>query len=154
MCCLFPHISTWCLVLIWERMYHTVCCFCLCQFVGGWVTAVSWEQTLDTVTSLQTDLTLLSTGYVASGSVVIMSYVILPGSGEASGVDVTHKEVKGETLGRRPGESNTTWSAAKGRHLCKQTHSYPARGYSAGWVRTAEENSLLNQLTDIKGLLP
>ncbi|CAB1439240.1 unnamed protein product [Pleuronectes platessa] len=38
-------------------------------------------------------------------------------SGDAPGVDVTHKEVKRDSAGRRPRESNTTVSTAKVTHL-------------------------------------
>ena len=62
----------------------------------------------------------LSTGCLASDSVVLMLRVVLAESGEAPGVDVTHKEVKRDTAGRRPGDRNTTQSTAKLTHL----HSY------------------------------
>ena len=75
----------------------------------------------------------VSTGCVTSGSVVLMSCVVLAESGDAPGVDVTHKEVKRDTAGRRPRESDTTQSTAKVTHLHCYTLCYTARGYSAGW---------------------
>ena len=62
-----------------------------------------------------------------------MLYVMLAESGETPGVDVTHKEVKRDTAGRRPGERHTSQSTAKVTHLHSCTHRHVARGYSAGW---------------------
>ena len=59
----------------------------------------------------------VSAGCVTSGSAVLMSCVVLAESGDAPGVDVTHKEVKRDTAGRRPRESDTTQSTAKVTHL-------------------------------------
>ncbi len=54
-----------------------------------------------------TDSSFTLTGCLASGSVVLMLCVMLTVSGEAPGVDVTHKEVERDTAGRRPGERHT-----------------------------------------------
>lgn len=69
---------------------------------------------------------------MALRSVVLMSYVMPAVSGKE---DVTQKVIRRETLGRQPGVSNSSRSAAKVRQPDKYADMHTAffvRGYSAG----------------------
>ena len=83
--------------------------------------SVFWhsDRAADTLTQAS-----LTTGGLASGSVVVMSCVMLTLS-----VDVTHKEVKRDTAGRRPGErERATHTIHCQRHTlphCQRLLSWP-----------------------------